>query len=696
MRLAMIGGLAALLALASAAAAAPQGKTQPPDLKGKSVKENLLEVLPGLAAAEFKDRQAPQQRWQEICLYAGSPGKDAMRLECCKAMIEQLGPKTDKQARLWLLKQLEQIGRDEAVDAVAAVLADKDGEVRDAAIRALAANPAKDATTKLVADLGTAAPKAKVAVINALAYRADPAAVPAIVKELASEEAPVTLAAAHALGKFATPDAAKALASSRASAKGTVALAIGDAYLQCADRWLADGKAEVAAAIYQELCKDNEPRALRMAGLQGVLKTAGDKAGTLVLEMLAGKDNDARAIATGHIPSLNNAALKTVAGGIDKLSPAGQALVLGALASRGDKSQGAVALAATKSTDETIQRAGVAALGKLGDATAVPVLVEIMFGTTKVAGPAKDSLARITGPGVDEKILEALKAEKKTPQRIKLIEVLEQRKAVAAVAVLLDEALGEDASIRASALSALKQTAEPQHIPKMVAATLKAKKGKERDDAELAIVAVASKVVESEKRAEPVLAIFNAANADKAALLPLLGRLGGPKALDALRNAMAGGTGPLYDAAVIGLCNWPDSSGAEELLKLVKTTQDKNQRAVAFRALVRVNSSLTDGVPATKLATLQKAMEMAASLEERKLVLQGLETVRHIETLRFVMPYLEDKDLNQQACKTIVELAHSKMLREPNRAEFTRALDRVIALSRDKGLVERAKQYKQG
>jgi len=44
----------------------------------------------------------------------------------------------------------------------------------------------------------------------------------------------------------------------------------------------------------------------------------------------------------------------------------------------------------------------------------------------------------------------------------------------------------------------------------------------------------------------------------------------------------------------------------------------------------------------------------------------------------------------------VVELAHSRMPREPNREEFGRALDRVIALCRDKGLVERARQYRTG
>lgn len=65
-----------------------------------------------------------------------------------------------------------------------------------------------------------------------------------------------------------------------------------------------------------------------------------------------------------------------------------------------------------------------------------------------------------------------------------------------------------------------------------------------------------------------------------------------------------------------------------------------------------------------------------------------------MEALRIVVPFLDDKQLNQAACKTIVELAHSKTLRQPNQAEFVRVLDRVLVICRDKELIERAKKYK--
>jgi hypothetical protein len=93
---------------------------------------------------------------------------------------------------------------------------------------------------------------------------------------------------------------------------------------------------------------------------------------------------------------------------------------------------------------------------------------------------------------------------------------------------------------------------------------------------------------------------------------------------------------------------------------------------------------------------LQAAMGLASRDEDRKLILKRAEAVRTMDTLRWVASYLENPTLAQQACATLVELAHHRDLREPNKAEFDRLLDRVIAMSKDAVVVERAKRYKAG
>ena len=65
-------------------------------------------------------QEPEQQKWQEICWNAGAPGHEAERSQACKLMAEKLGPGTPTPTRIWLLKQLERIGRGECVEEVAA------------------------------------------------------------------------------------------------------------------------------------------------------------------------------------------------------------------------------------------------------------------------------------------------------------------------------------------------------------------------------------------------------------------------------------------------------------------------------------------------------------------------------------------------------------------------------------------------
>ncbi len=663
-----------------------------PELKGKTVREVFNELLPGMGAEDQGARRNPQQQWQNICFRAGTPGKEKLRLEACQVMIEKLGSKTPDPARIWLLKQLERIGRGESVEAVSAVLNDKNPLVRDGAVRCLANNPDPKATARLLAQLPKSKGQAKVALINALGYRADPSAVQTLVKELQANDSAVAQAAARALGKIATPGVAKHLADARGDAKGSLRLWICDAYLLCADRYLKAGQTKEAAAIYNDLYQTEKLRPIRLAALEGMIKTSGDQAGVLIFDILDSKDTGARNIALASVQTINTKALNDLTSRSAKLPEERQVRLLRVLASRGDKSQMPVALAAARSKNQTLQQAGLLALGRLGDASVVPMLLDTLFENSPLSGAARTSLQRLAAKGVNEKLITALKTDKDVNHKANLISLLEARRAAAALPVLLDEAMGEEASLRTRAMSALRQIAEPEDIPALIPALLKAKKGSERENAERTILTVSKRIVDEKERPEVILAAVNEKN--KAALLPLLGGMGGEKTYQLARAALTSKSEELYDAGVVALCNWPDPSVSDDLLKLAKQARKPEQRNLAFTNLVRVNSLDSERPNEQKLETLKQAMKLAQNKEMRQFVLNGLSKVKHIETLRYVLPYLKDKELQQAACRTIVELAHSRTLRRPHQKEFIRALDQVIPICRNNGLIERAKKYK--
>ena len=660
------------------------------------LQKTLAELLPGMSAASVPDRQEPQQQWQDICYKLGAPGNESKCEEACRLMADQLGTSTPAPARIWLLRQLQQIGGPECVDAVAKCLDAEDENIRDAARRALAGIPAAEANAALLAAMQSADGPAKVGLINSLGLRADASSAAALAGELGSADRSVASAAARALGKIGTPEAANALGAVRHKAKGDFRFRVSDACLMCADKMLNAGDTDRALEIYRELSLAGESRPARLAALRGTIHASGAAAGPTIITMLA-RDDAAAAVAAGEIGNLKGKALRSLAERFSDLPAAGKVSLIGVLVDDLHPSAQPLALEAVKSADGDVKLAGLSALGRVGDASVVPLLIGAMFDNDEAALAAEGSLVSLGGEGVDEKIVAAMKAAQDASRRGRLIELIESRQAVVAVPALLVETLDDDVNVRTKAMRTLGQLAEPEHVAGMVQGMLKADKGRERDDAEKAVAAVCQKISDKNKQADPVLeALASAGRDERVAMLPALGRIGGRAALEAIDTALNSEDPAEYEAAIRSICNWPNADVAERLLELAQSARERNHQVWALRACVRVIVLPSKRKDAEKLDVLTRAMEMSTQDSERKLVIERLAAVRQIETLRLVVPYLDNPALAETACRTVVELAHHHVLRDPNKAEFDKALDKVIATSTNSGLVDRAKGYKQG
>ena len=631
----------------------------------------------------------------------GAPGNEELKTEAAKLMAAKLADPAAAKARVWLLTQLMRIGRAECVDAVAALVADKDPLVSDAACRALAANPTTEALRKLY-DLVKANDnaKTKVALVNAIRYHGGSTCPLSIL--LRNADATVAVAAARAFGEVGPPAAVPNLLKVRLEARGEVRTQIDDACLRIADRLCKAGKCPEAAAIYKELNTPQEPRMIRLAALKGMLGAAGDGAAAMIIEALASSDAGARQVAVGHISRLSPAGAKTLADGLAKLPPAGQVALLGALGAQRVKAAMPAVLAATKSEDEGVRAAALRALAGVGDASVVPMLVETALKGGNPGGAAREALEATFAPGVDQKLLEIMKAAADQGQRCQLIEILDRRRAAMAVPALVEEAQSDNAELRRRAIGALGRLADAKDVTAMIRSLAKVKDAGERDEAERAITAVCNRIPDEAERAGPVLAAYQAAGgAEKAALLAVLGRIGGEKPLVLVRDALAGSDAALYVAAVRAVGNWPDMAVAEDLLKLAANGREPADRKAAIRGFARVISLRDDflndrKVAEEKLNLLKRAMPLTTTDEERGWLIERAANVRHVETLRFVAPYLDQPALAQRACRTVVDLAHHRDLREPNKAEFASALEKVINRSKDGGQVNRAEKYLAG
>jgi HEAT repeat protein len=344
-----------------------------------------------------------------------------------------------------------------------------------------------------------------------------------------------------------------------------------------------------------------------------------------------------------------------------------------------------------------VRLAAIGALGFLGEPADARLLLRLLTeGSPAEQDAARTALTRLPGESVSTAVAAEMK-QAAVAKRVTLIGILATRRAFDTAADLLPAAVDADSSLRSAAMAALGELAGPEHIPGMVRGILAAEPGREREAAEKAVMLVCSRINDAQQQAAPLLAAMEPLNpADRMAVLPALGRVGGPAALKIVKTAIADSDPRLHEAGLRALCNWPNASIAPELMERVQADDHPGDRTAALRALIRV-APLPDGrSEAARLELLQKALALCTRDTERNLTLQRAAAIRAPETLRFLVPYLDQPAYAQQACQAVVELAHHRDLREPNKAEFDRALDKVIQTSKDATVVDRANRYKKG
>jgi hypothetical protein len=246
-------------------------------------------------------------------------------------------------------------------------------------------------------------------------------------------------------------------------------------------------------------------------------------------------------------------------------------------------------------------------------------------------------------------------------------------------------------------MAALGQIGRPGQIAEMLPGVLKAESGGERDAAERNVALVCSRIENEESRGQTLIKALESVDEARAdQLLSLIGRVGGKTLIDFVAGIATGADASRRKLGIDAMSKWPDASVADTLLEITKQATDAAERNQAFRAFVKISSTRDNCSDRQRLNRMKLAMKIAKTPEEESFVVNRCRTAYDVETLRFVLPYIDRPQFAQLACETTVELAHHRELRDPNKAEFDKALDKVMATSKDPVVVDRAGRYKRG
>ena len=615
----------------------------------------------------------------------------------CAARLGKLLASNDTTlaAKQYICMQLRQVGTPAEVPVLAQMLAAS--ETSEMARHALQAIPGDESAAALRNALTTLDGTLLVGAINSVGARQDEQAIDALQELSDSEDKLVAAAAVRALGNIGGERATAFLVVRVEQAGVPTPRELAVSLLRCADARAAAGDRETAETIFQQLSASGQSAGARRAALTGLLDMDDQQRSATVLAWLSDSDPVRRQIALGRLRSLPADQLDQLLVRLPELPDAGQLAVIELAAARRGAAILPMIVKMAQSDRPELRLAGVRCLGMVGDATVIPLLVDMLAGEDDVAAAAQESLVNLPREAVTAALLDALR--QRSDIRVPVIAVLVELKCYDAIDPLVEIAAERDPATYGPALDGLRGIADPDKtdIPRLVKLLLRTEPGKHRDEVEKTVLIVTEKLPAGADRSELVrAALASVPPSDAPKYLPLLGRLGGAGSLGLIQSALVDADPEVREAAVRGLCNWPNADVADQLLDLATHSENNTWRRWALRAYIRVVTLESDRPEAETLAMLQRAMSLAGTDDDRQLTLERAATIRTMPAVNWIAGYLDDPELNQVACEAIVELAHHRFLRHPNMDQFGPILDRVSQISKDAEVVERAKRYRLG
>lgn len=590
-------------------------------------------------AARFNDGQSQAPLMAMEQLVNRTHGNADLRRHLELRLVALLEGEASAAAKQCACHQLWRIGTAASLPALSRLMVGGDACMAEAACYAISKHPSPAADQTLTAALGSAKGNGLLAIINLTAERRLPGAAPALITLASGNDATLAAAATAALGKIATPDAIAALTGMRSDEAGY-------ALLQAGRELAARGQQAEAWELLEKLGAAALPWQIRRGALVGRIELGGEESARLALATLDTPDAAFKPDVIAATTALGGEDVRdALIARLPGLPADLQLMMIQALVARGDPKVCAALTLAVENKDEAVRQTAIQGLCKLGDISAVPVLLRAM----QQDPVAASALCDMKAPGTDRAIMDALK-ESRGETRAKLIEVLAARRCAEAAALLVDELASTDAALVKVAWRALNQLGKPEQLPAMVKQLAAVTDDTLRHSAESTVGQLARQLPDAQQAGD-LVATF-AATTDpgvRASLLRVLGMIGSRQALATVVGALRTDT----DAAVRALCNWPNAEAVSPLMNLLQGDAGETHKKLAFEGCLR-RLRETPSMPAfISLEPHAKAPDQLRAL------LGALGQVHEIKALSMAARHLGNAEVREEAALAVLAIAEA-------------------------------------
>ena len=580
-------------------------------------------------------------------------------------------------------QQLGEFGERQAVPALAALLADE--HLSAYARSGLEGIPDPSAAEALRSAAGTFKGNLLLGVIDSLGVLRDAKAV-GLLQQLVDDPASgAAKAALLALGRIGTDEAIQTVRQALTNGPETRRADAAAACLLAAEKQLAEGRIAAAVALYDGVRKASVPLVYRAAATRSAIVARKEDGVPLLVEQLRSPERILRNAALTAIREIPSDALARALNAELKQAPTElQIQLLTALVDCHNAQSLQVLAAKTTDADAGVRQTALWVLGKIGGANEAGVLLRAVAENRSAEESviAVNSLKEMEGAAIDGQIVKALATTADVGARFQFIRLLETRAATNATAELLKQAADPEAKVSIAAFRALKTLASPGDLPALIALTKAAKDETVREAAENAVVGLCTRTGSTATGSEAALAELKQATDPRAknSWIRILAALGETKALPSLLAACREVNDSVAANAIEQLAHWPNPAPVDDLFALVQSGERPALRKRALASAIRMATIAADEQqrPAeTVVKWFQQASQAAQTTPERRLIISGLGRLKDIESFQLLAPYLDDKEVQNEAAAAIIQIAPA--LRQTDPAALKQVLDKIAS-----------------
>jgi HEAT repeat protein len=464
---------------------------------------------------------------------------------------------------------------------------------------------------------------------------------------------------------------------------------------RCAEALAAKGRRKNAIAIYDQLRNVDAPHQVRGGALRGAILSHGKDDLGLLRQHLRSDDYILFSAAVQAAQELPGAEVtRALTAELNQLPADNQILVVWTLGKRADPAALPSLFNLAKKGEKTVRLEAIRVLPQIGHASALPVLVELLADADgQISQTAQESLGALSCGETDAAVV-AMFNSSETSWRLAAIELMGRRRMTATVGELLKAAGDADPEIRPAAIKAVGELGGPAELPALLDLLMELETSDELNAARQALSDVCAKADDTESCTKKLAGVLTKAGpAQKSTLFRVLGGIGGPNALEAVRKAVDGRSPEVRIAAIRALGTWKTADAAPHLLALAKAAGNPNDKTLCLRGFLGF-AARPDLPAGERLSMCRKASLLIERDDEKRLLLAALGGINSPAALGLIMPYLGEPAVSAEACTATVAIAKNLLkIRDNSKiaAKLVQPLEKVAQVSTDADQTRRAK-----